>query len=313
METPASAIDLTQRWKMQKQNDSRLRPIGGSDSGQAWSYGTGDYSLPTYAKQGDPGTANLFGINQTMREIGDVESLRGVEWSIGKLVENMLSNCHKKPIVVFDYGGGVGLSWCRLAKRFEKEIVSGDLVLAVSNYEENYYVEVAIGAENLNLSNNERDIITYAKKHRLVNYVRGELAGADSQKITSLRQLRINDRTRVVPLVGNVDIVHVRLSLSHSLVPEIHFPRLFELLSKDGVYIDSEFTSETPAYPADQPGLQWKNSKGGKHVVLNPYTYVLNEMDMEVVPTIEEGENAGMKIWATILRKKNSKVTKIQA
>lgn len=285
------ALNFRRRLKRQRGEDEKFRMVGGDESGEGWRYGKGDY-----------GIATLVGMkpDSWTRE---VYKLLGVEFSIQKMIEELLLKSKERPIIVFDFGGGPGLSWCRLAKHYEQEVLSGNLLFVVSNIERNYDVLAAVYSENLNLSEEERKLIIEANNRKLVQYIEAELAGADRKGVRSLRQYKIRLGNREITLFGNVDIVHTRMSLIHSEVPEIHYPRLFELLSEHGIYIDTTFNSKIPAVPADEIDMNWNMGEKAEFV-FESYRYVMEDMGFESIKESEGGEQRGVRLWATVLRRK---------
>lgn len=294
------ANDFRRRRKRQRGEDQKFREIGGDDSGEGWRYGKGDYGV-SYLDF-EFGTAPLTGIDLEFRgSRGEV--LHGAETSIQKMIEELLLKSEKRPIIVFDFGGGLGLSWCRLARHFEREVLSGDVMFVVSNIERYYSVFGAACSENLRVTEPERRLVFDAYNRKLVHYIEAELLGADRGKLRSLRQYKVNIGNKMVPLIGNIDIVHTRWSLVHSEIPEFHYPRLFELLSEQGIFVDTTFNSKIPAVRADREETNWFLGDKAKYI-FEAYKYVMAEMGFELVAEADGGKEKGKKLWATVLRRK---------
>ena len=113
------------------------------------------------------------------------------------------------------------------------------------------------------------------------------MAGADRGKVKSLRQYKLDVNGRSIPLIGNVDIAHQRLSLVHSMIPEFHYPRLFELLSEHGVYIDSTFTDVSTATLATAIDKDGPSNLETRLAKFEAYKHVIKNYDMETVETVE--------------------------
>ncbi|GEM_PF-6507934 len=305
--------DFLERYREQLREEKCSRSFGEDDSGVYWQCPLGDYSKPIFFS--DNGVPTLTGIDKIIRRENEhSQELIGVEKSIGHMVRELLQKSKKRPILVMDFGGGVGLSWSRLAVKFEEEVRANEVYFVVTNIEKNFLVGAAIeNCYNKDSQKDGREVVKYAHEQGLVMHIEAELSGADKDDINSLRQYRVEIDHKSVPFIGNVDIIHTRMSLVHSVIPEIHYPRLFELFSKNGVFLDTSFSAKTPATPStsvDDGDLIDSKIKQAKY---NAYQYVIKNYDMQPVEFVESGEKAGEKMFATVLRKKGSDYPQIWA
>src|SRR3989339_1439751 len=129
--------NFKRRLESHKKESDTYRDIGGADSGTGWRYGTGDYSRPIMTDLLKIRNINsLTGVNERgHRKSTEVEALLGVESSISAMIDELLRETNKPPLIIMDYGGGIGLSWCRLANMYEKEVKRGDVLFVVTNIE----------------------------------------------------------------------------------------------------------------------------------------------------------------------------------
>lgn len=290
------------RLEKQRLENIKYRSMGKKESGEAWSFATGDYSRPVFSA--DFGTSTLMGVNEGIYRTEETkESLLGIEKSLEQMILQLLE---KKdgggPIVVLDFGGGLGLSFCRIAKILEKEINEGKIKLIISNIEQNFDIHLAAKSRLAN-AGSDMSPITYALENNLVAYVEAELTGNDTEDVKSFRQLKIKTESGAIPIIGNVDLIHSRMSLVHSNIPEFHIPRIFELLSQNGIFIDSSFSSREPSPIGSDSSLMNYETKPAFDIA---YKKALTDFHLNRILQVETGPNKGKKLFSTILRKKNS-------
>ncbi|MCB9813233.1 MAG: hypothetical protein H6772_02385 [Pseudomonadales bacterium] len=290
------------RLKRQHLENKRYRSMGKEESGEAWSFAIGDYSKPVFSA--DFGTSTLMGVSESIYRTEETkESLLGIEKSLEQMILQLLE---KKdgggPIVVLDFGGGLGLSFCRIARILENEINEGKVKLIISNIEQNFDIHLAAESRLANVGLDMSPII-YALENNLVEYVEAELTGNDTKDVKSFRQLKIKTESGVIPLIGNVNLIHSRMSLVHSNIPEFHVPRIFELLSQNGIFIDSSFSSREPSPIGNESSLMNYETKPSFDIA---YERALTDFHLNRILQVEIGPNKGKKLFSTILRKKDS-------
>lgn len=152
-----------------------------------------------------------------------------------------------RPVVAMDFGGGWGLSWLRIAAqaRHRDAIQDGRLAMVVTNLgytpaekpDDDGYVGIAraMNIDNVLFEQGAnvvqqpaRDMDWVQENQHLVNYVNvGTLELADMT-------IPLRDNSETIPLKGGVDVVHERLSLAHTHVPDIALAAFDRLLSPNG-------------------------------------------------------------------------------
>lgn len=311
MDKPGEAGEFMTRFRAQNIEDKRAREYGKERSGDFWAVARGDYSRPLWINEF--GTLRVTGIDQkTLRRGSESEEVLGVEKSLDHMVEELLAKSEKRPIVVMDFGGGIGLTWCRLAKKYEEAVKQGLLTFVVTNIESGYDLDAALNTRVS--SEHEGDVVKlvrYAKNNNLVQYVEGELIGKDTKDIRSLRKLSLKVGGRLVPLYGNVDIIHTRMSLLHSKIPEIHYPRLFELMSENGMFLETSFYQDVFASPNASLDTRVYTNSNTRQPVYEAYQYVKDAFSMQPVEFVEDGPNKGKKVVSSILRKRRDGVPRV--
>ncbi len=306
-ENVAAVQSLIRRLKDQQREEVEFRAKGGEHSGSNWSYQSGDYSVPIFEMERAGSTMTLAGVESKFtREMNNAEQLCGVERSLAHMVAELLKNSKKRPIVVLDFGGGIGLSWCRLAKKFEQFVKAGEVVFCVSNMEQSFDPKLAAERRLDGYhQKNDRLLVTTVVDQGLVQYIEGELLGSDTKDAKSLRQTKISAGEATVSLLGSVDVLFARMSIIHTLIPEFHVPRVLELLSDQGIFIESSFSTDDPAVHESTKQAKLMDSTRVA-LMRDTYAYSMQEFDLERIPTVEIGSKAGEALWATVLRKKNT-------
>lgn len=313
MENTNDTQNFKQRLSQQNLEDSKSREQGKENSGQYWGFANGDYSKPVFSS--DYGTPTFTGVdNHLYRKENEKDTPIGIEKSISMAVAELLTKSVKRPIVVMDFGGGIGTTWCRLAKEFEAEVKKGNLIFVVTNQEKGFDVKLALENNYTHTSEaGDKAVVEYALKNNLIKYIEAEPTGNDTPDVKSLRQFKLQHQGKFIPLIGNVDLINSRMSLIHSLIPEIHYPRVFELMSDQGTFIDQSFSADTPASPSTKLDEGKLINYQTRKPVFNAYQNVISTFNMEPVEYVEDGPKKGEKMFATALRKKNSNYPKFWA
>lgn len=130
------------------------------------------------------------------------------------------------PVVAVDIGGMYGVSWCRLAKHFEKEVVAGEIQFVVTNLaNDNSNIESSFKAEMAADPIHSRPLEVFEQAHHLVQYKKMDVA-----ELWEVYR-------------GKVDLVHEKMSLTHSMVPDTDFPLAVECLNDSGVFVAGDSSS----------------------------------------------------------------------
>lgn len=187
-------------------------------------------------KEGPQVYDNFLGLysNSETAEFSGIESK--LSDLVGELLRRDLESSSSDPVVVLDFGGGLGFSFGRLAGRYKKEIKESRLVLVVTNLDADK--DKIFGEFKKIKSQNSTVRIpgdVYAKileEHEsnmhLLNFLEasaGELRRATISLPNGIK----------LALAGRVDVVHEKLALAHSLKPEIDVPLLGSMLSERGI------------------------------------------------------------------------------
>lgn len=280
-------------------DDVLYRSMGGVESGEAWNVFSGDYSKPIFPDEF--GSQSICG-SEDYSGRKRPEELRGVEVTLKKVIDSLLKDKKDKPTVVFDYGGGVGISWCRLALNYLREIETEKLIMVVSNiesfYDPKYAASAHFGPEDLRAK-----AFYQAQKLKLVRWIVAEPISADHKCISSLRQFILKEG---LPLISNVDLLFSRMSLVHSHIPDLHVHRLIELLSDRGIFIEASSYRQLPTLGDDEK----IETSGGtpqriKEVFAQSYKEAISFYNLEKINKVESGPNKGKPILHTILRKES--------
>ena len=292
-------------WKLQKKSDEKFRALGGEESGNGWSFISGDYSVPIFPT--DFGTPAAYGFEHVRRAEETLFEPLGIEHTISTAIDALLESSQKRPLVILDFGGGLGTSWCRLASHFESQVKAGELIFIVTNMEKEFDPKTVIKNRVSEYDPNIQ-VLEHALSNNLVQYVEGELTGASTEDIKSLRQTTVTSQGSSIPTYANCDVIHTRMSLRHSKVPEIHYPRLMDLLSKQGIFIDSTFSSKTRAIPAHTLATEDELSLSEKKRIAETYAYCQETFQLSPVTEVEVGAHKGKDLCITVLRKSDSPV-----
>lgn len=203
----------------------------------------------------------------------DPSVLMGLEGFYAKRIRELLQNAQDKPVIALDLGGGAGTSWIRLAGVFEEAISQGRLALAVSNLQPMRAVVDEAQTETTKF---------LSRYFGLVNFVTG-----DSLELTKAH-LNLPGGRRV-PLDGNVDLVHEKLSATYrSLIPEVDAVCIGGLLSGNGSY----FSRNENALVASSHGFVSERTQGFQIGTAE----MVKRFGLLSVPKVERGYMAGLPI-----------------
>lgn len=291
--------DFKKRLSAQKSDNELYRGMGGAESGEAWNVFTGDYSKPIFPSEF--GSSDVCG-SEDYSGRQSPEELMGAEITLKAMIDHLLANKKDKPVICFDYGGGIGISWCRLALNYSKEIVTGKLKMVVSNIERNYVPSYPVVA-HFHQADLRSQAFNLARKDNLIQWIVAEPLPSDQGNLHSLRHYVLKDN---FPLIGNVDLVFSRMSFVHSHIPDLHLHRLIELLNNHGTFVEASSFGQLPALGDDENA----KTSGGvtqekKIIFAQSYKEVITFYNLEKVTKVESGPNRDKPILFTILRKKS--------
>lgn len=163
------------------------------------------------------------------------EKLSGVELSLDHQIDFLMAHRaadkNYRPVVAVDFGGMLGYSFVKLAKKHEKEIAQSKLALAVSNLA--YDVDKELKNYDIDAYKNDFRIFPYCfvKANRaLIHFILSDAAELRS------RSLSLPDGTNLL-LKGNIDILHEKHALEHGIKDDVDFPLLGKTLSENGVIL----------------------------------------------------------------------------
>ena len=289
--------DFKKRLSAQESDNQLYRGMGGGKSGEAWNIFSCDYSKPIYPSEF--GSSTIYG-SEDYSGRKTPEELMGVEKTLQFIIDYLLATKKDKPVIMFDYGGGVGVSWCRLALNYSREIRSGRLKMVVSNIERNYFPSYPVIA-HFHESDLRAQAFNLAKKDNLVQWMVAEPIAADRGNLRSLRQFIFDGG---LPLNGNVDLVFSRMSLIHSYVPDLHLHRLVELLDNHGIFIEASSFGQLPTLGDDENTKTSGDVTYEKKIIFaQSYKVVIPFYNLEKITKVESGPNQSKPILYTILRK----------
>lgn len=163
------------------------------------------------------------------------------EVAVARAIDRSLEGQEDVPVMALDFGGGMGLSWMRIAARpkYRKAIESSRLAMVVTNL--GSVPEKSIDAEGYSgISRSMRDInksypeyttadLCWAQENQ--GYV--QYLDANSLELPEMA-IDLPDGNNL-PLKGNVGIIHERLALAHTHVPDLAVAVFGKLLNRYGV------------------------------------------------------------------------------
>lgn len=179
-----------------------------------------------------------------------------------------------RPLVLLDIGGGEGHSWATTAAKFEADIQSCVLAFVVSN---------------LSWSPTE-----YAPERSLIHYINSTFRKLCGQSIT------LPDG-RVLPLRGNVDLIHESHSLTKwSQVPELDILAIPGLLSSIGSYFIS-YCNRPCRYDLTRNSLD--NQRQRIAAVESTWRLLEHKYNLKLVDKVEHGYYAGLDLLYKVFKR----------
>lgn len=153
-------------------------------------------------------------------------SLSGVEEEIDQHVKSLLPTA-TKPVVVFDFGGGLGLSMIKIAANNRAEIEGGKLVIGVSNLG---YIPSS-EPDNDGYTKSAKSLAVLGKMYGENPYTGQVLDDVEkNQSMVAFVDAGIEDlpQTTFSPLIGasarlsdGVDVVHEKGAIEHTHTPDM--------------------------------------------------------------------------------------------
>lgn len=236
----------------------------GDQSNVGWSFSDGLYrSYDDFRNTNDTATGE--------HQLGDIELM------IADRIDGLLNESElDKPVVAMDFGGGRGMSWLRIASqpKYRTAIEDGRLAMVITNLgftpdsepDSEGYTGVArsMNADNA-LYKTGANVCTYSQKEM-------EWAQNNQNLVHNIdaNALELSDAIitlpdgNELPLAGNVDIIHERLALAHTHVPDLALANFSRILSQRGVL----FSDAATYYHLPHPS-QVRSIKGGSEKVIS--------------------------------------------
>lgn len=153
-------------------------------------------------------------------------SLSGAEEQIDKHVKSLLPTS-TKPVVVFDFGGGIGLSMIKIAAHNRVEIEGGKLVIGVSNLG---YIP-SPEPDNDGYTKSAKSLAVLGKMYGENPYTPQVLDHVEkNQNLVAFVDAGIEDlpQATFAPLIGasarfsdGVDAVHEKCAIEHTHIPDV--------------------------------------------------------------------------------------------
>lgn len=163
------------------------------------------------------------------------------EIAIAHGIDAALEKDNSQPVVALDFGGGMGLSWMRLAAqpRYREAIEESKLAMVVTNLgskpdttaDASGYTGIPRSMKYINRDFPEytREDLHWAQENQAyVQYIDANALELPTAHVQTL------DGTPV-PLMGSVAVVHEHLSLAHTHAPDIALAVFGRLLAAGGV------------------------------------------------------------------------------
>jgi len=215
--------------------------------------------------------------------------LSAAEESYREILEQLInSSSSDRPVVALDIGGMAGITWCRLANHFRKEVEAGKVVFVVTNVESNFEDQFAKNVDRDTLHEGDLELFRKTKSEGLVKYITAD--------VMSLRKTTIEIQGKSIRLLGNVDLLNERTAVTaHSRIPEIHIPRMLETLSDKGIYVcwDNTISLQFGDDYAEDRNIAF----------FDAINYSMDYFKLERISEIEEGIQKGEEVKPIILRK----------
>jgi len=198
-----------------------------------WQFATGSY---------DRNSTPLITTRATLPNKALIKSIERdiTKWLNDYVHDNLVYEPDVNPLILLDIGGGMGMTWTRMAYDYQNEVEQGLVAFVVSNLGRNP-LEIA-DARGFDLD--EDHILTKGKP--FVHHLISPFYNLKNQVITLP-----NDRK--IPLNGNTSLVHERLALtSWSRTADIDIVNVAELLTPKGIYVVPKANIEQPGDDNDK-------------------------------------------------------------
>ena len=214
-----------------------------------------------------------------------------------------------EPVVVLDFGGGLGMSWMRIASKpkYSTAIEEGQLVMVVSNLgsvpdkspDSEGYSGIARNMNSTNKLERENRFRTSFSNEDLQwvqqNQNRVQYFDANALELADM-SMHLPDGTQL-PVIGNVDVIYERLALEHTHVPDLALASFSELLSNQGTLYSNVATYYHIMHPSQSSEVPLENGEvvrmtdeyynqrrlalaiGSKMLLLHGFSYRLDEQN----------------------------------
>jgi hypothetical protein len=212
--------------------------------------------------------------------------LAGLEVRLADRIDTLLAT-HKdgsKPDVALDIGGGVGVTWLKLATKYQQEIRSGRLILAVTNYAKHPLDHLAWLATVKGKAKQARKAAAlYERCNEGVQYI-------DYFDFTDSMDCRLRlPSGKWFDAEGNVGLMHERFSLTAwGCVPEVNIPRAADHLSSRGTYLVPRTDQDFHPYM-----LSIEEQRGRRLGILAAHAALPRQYGLQLITKVEAGQFAG--------------------
>ncbi|HEC67095.1 MAG TPA: hypothetical protein ENI23_17600 [bacterium] len=212
-----------------------------------------------------------------------VSPTKGIQ---ARIEQQLHDSAREYPIIVLDFGGGFGISMIELAEKYEKDVLAGSIVFAVSNIETEMPSEenAKLLLDTHNLSSTHVDL--WDKKKHLIQYLQG-----DAEELQRCAVRGVDGQS--IPLAGNVNILHEHYALCHSYIVDHDLPALGRLMYTNGgvMFIHSNSLELSVmrvgnVVPRDLFQVGFDNLRRAGHIVS-----AINEGDFQGYRSIQSGQN----------------------
>ena len=205
-----------------------------------WRYMDGLYTDGSFRK------ASLSEKTRPTDELGGDERILNVQ--VKELLAQKKRQGIDKPVVLVDFGGGLGLSMMRIAKENRSAIENGDLVVVVTNLaylpteetdSKGYsgiarFMEASNDPSTYDATDYTDEELEFAQNNQaLVTYL-------DTTASELATKTIMPKGKRQMPLAGAVDIIYESLSITHTHAPDVALAVFGNLLSEQGtLYLET--------------------------------------------------------------------------
>jgi len=233
--------------------------------GEDWTYALGDYD-------------HKMELVSTIEGSKDKkEPLENAEQFVIHRIEQLLAETSKRPIVVVDFGGAIGVSMHKIAQRFSREIAEGNVVLIVTNYATNQADMISVIHKHPKLNGNEnlRQQMLQNVDAGLIRYVM-----ADAQELGTV-PIQNGDTQKTLADV-EIDVLLENLSfVAHS--PRVDWDTQFlqPLFSQNGLMVSLTRDAQL-GYPLTTEAIFGRGGRSESPATKakapeHPYRLILNQ------------------------------------